>query len=478
MAVPQTAIRRLVRPAGLLVLLLGGQALLPRFLAVLEPGTAVAIGGPLARGLEAVVWLAAAFLLVRTLDALLWSRRKVPLPRLLTDLVAALVWIAVGLAIAAKLLEMPVAGIVTTSGVAVAVLGFALRDMLASLFAGIALSVERPYRIGDWLELPDGTLGRVVELGWLTTRLLSQDGVEHVAPNAQLASRGFSNFHHDRPCRDEVAIALGYEVAPARAERILLAAITEARPHDPAGTVADVRIARCGDQGVEWHLRYWIADPAERAEMRHRVQAAALRHLYKAGLVPAHRRLDLFHAPMPVRALDRRTQLDLLLARSELFGVLGQAELGRLAETARRCHVPAGETVVRQGSPGSSLFVVVEGVLDITLVVPAGGVRWLRLVVPGDMFGEYSLLTGEPRSASVTARTDSILFEITKTDLDPILKGCPELAEAMSAILALRQAAGRRAASAAVPSPALGSEGEQGLLQRIRAFFGLPGERS
>ena len=186
MAVPQAAFRRLVRPLGLLALLTGAAALLP----LLDGRLGPMLASSLERGLEAAIWLAAAFLLVRALDVLVWSRRRMPLPRLLTDLVAALVWIAVGLAIAARLLEMPVAGIVTTSGVAVAVLGFALRDMLASLFAGIALSVERPYRIGDWLELPDGTLGRVVELGWLTTRLLTQDGIEHVAPNAQLASRG------------------------------------------------------------------------------------------------------------------------------------------------------------------------------------------------------------------------------------------------------------------------------------------------
>ncbi|MFO1073299.1 MAG: mechanosensitive ion channel family protein [Geminicoccaceae bacterium] len=476
MAVPQAAFRRLVRPLGLLALLTGAAALLP----LLDGRLGPMLASSLERGLEAAIWLAAAFLLVRALDVLVWSRRRMPLPRLLTDLVAALVWIAVGLAIAARLLEMPVAGIVTTSGVAVAVLGFALRDMLASLFAGIALSVERPYRIGDWLELPDGTLGRVVELGWLTTRLLTQDGIEHVAPNAQLASRGFSNFHHDRPWRDQVAVVLGYEVAPARAERILLAAIAEARPGAPMGSLgavrADVRIARCGEAGVEWHLRYWLTDAAERTDMRHRVQAAALRHLYKAGLAPAQRRLDLFHAPMPARALDQRTQLDGLLARSDLFGVLGSEELRPLAEAARRCHLPAGAVVVRQGSAGSSLFVVVEGVLDITLDAGAAGARWLRLVGPGDMFGEYSLLTGEPRSATVTARTESILFEITQADLDPILKRCPELADAMGAILAQRQADGRRAASAAAV-PAAAPEGEHGLLQRIRAFFGLPGER-
>jgi small-conductance mechanosensitive channel len=112
------------------------------------------------QGLTAAIPLAAAFLLVRALDGLVWRRRQPPLPGLLTDLVAAAIWAGAGLAVAGMLLPMPLAGILTTSGVAVAVLGFALRDILASLFAGIALNVERPYRIGDWIETTRGRWAR------------------------------------------------------------------------------------------------------------------------------------------------------------------------------------------------------------------------------------------------------------------------------------------------------------------------------
>jgi CRP-like cAMP-binding protein len=101
----------------------------------------------------------------------------------------------------------------------------------------------------------------------------------------------------------------------------------------------------------------------------------------------------------------------------------------------------------------------------------------VRLLTPGEMFGEYSLLTGAPRSATVTARTESLLLEITKADLVPLLERCPELAEAMSRTLASRQAGQSQLDAPSTGAAASPPGGEQGLLQRIRAFFGLPQER-
>jgi small-conductance mechanosensitive channel len=425
----------------------------------------------------AALWLVGAFLLIRTLDVVVWSRRTPHLPRLISDLVGALIWLVVGLVLADKLLEIPLTGILTTSGVAVAVLGFALRNMLTSLFAGIALSLERTYRIGDWLETGSGAVGQVTEIGWLTTRLLTLDGIGLILPNAQLATQGFSNFNQPSGSwRDHVTVTLGYEVSPERGQRVLLAAVTSVAAATKAkNRQPDAKIVACGEHGVTWEVRYWIKDYAERVDVRDQVHVAVLHHLYKAGLAPTHHRLDLFHAPMPVRMLEHRTQLDVLLARSDLFGTLGQDDLSTIAGRASRLRIPAGHAIVRQGQSGSSLFVVVEGVLDVTSDADDGPPHNLGTFVPGDMFGEYSLLTGAPRSATVTARTDSLLFEITKADLLPVLERSPELAESMSDMLASRQA------NRLQPHPQQADvlpEDEDSLLQRIRAFFSLSQDRA
>src|SRR5687768_11848374 len=128
---------RLARPAAAVLLTTGARAVLDGLRPVLDQDLGPRVTELLDRGLAALAWLAGALLVIRALDVLVWQRRTPHLPRLLTDLVAALVWVAAGLAIAGMVLGLPLAGILTTSGVAVAILGFALRDMLASLFSGI-----------------------------------------------------------------------------------------------------------------------------------------------------------------------------------------------------------------------------------------------------------------------------------------------------------------------------------------------------
>ena len=416
---------------------------------------------------------------MRALDVLVWHglverRTGRPAPRLLRDVGAALVWVAAACVVAAEVFGWPVAGIVTTSGVAVAVLGFALRDMLASLFAGLALNAERPYQIGDWIELEPHPAGRVVEVGWLTTRAVTRDGVGLVLPNALLARSAFRNY--SRPSdsfRDTLAVTLDHEAAPERVERVLLAATAEVDALGPPLPPPDVRIAEFGPRGIVWQLRYWLADYAALPETRYRVQRAVLRHLHQAGLALSYAKLNLFHAPMPPRTIEPGHRDEALLGRCELFRELEPAELARLAAVARRHHLPAGAVLLREGEPGSSLFIVIEGVVDAWHARPDGSRQRLNTIGAGGMLGEFSLLTGEPRSATVDARCPSLLLEIGRGDLAPVLERRPELSDALGRILAERQA--RSAALSASFAPGAGAPAPDGarLGQRIRAFFGL-----
>jgi CRP-like cAMP-binding protein len=99
----------------------------------------------------------------------------------------------------------------------------------------------------------------------------------------------------------------------------------------------------------------------------------------------------------------------------------------------------AGEYIVRQGEEGASLFIVAEGLVNISLKDNHGQEKWLARIEPGRYFGEISLLTGQPRSASAQAATEVICYKITKEILEPIFQNQPELLEKISAIMADRQ---------------------------------------
>lgn len=153
-----------------------------------------------------------------------WSGNAVP--KLLTQMtLMLLIIVAVGI-IMVQVYEVPISGVLTTSGLFIAIIGFALRNMISDLFTGIALGIERPFSVGDWIQVPDGTVGRVVEMNWRSTRLLTREEISVVIPNSELAISTFKNFSKpERAWRDEFEILLHQTVTTHQAERILLSAI-------------------------------------------------------------------------------------------------------------------------------------------------------------------------------------------------------------------------------------------------------------
>jgi small-conductance mechanosensitive channel/CRP-like cAMP-binding protein len=467
---------RLVVPATLCLALAGMRVLWVR-LAPHGPGMVdVAVG----QTLVAAQWLAATWLVLRLIDVLLWNglfargpRRTVP--AVVIGLVDGIIWLVAAVLIAETVLDLPVTGIAATSGIAIAIVGFALRDTLASLASGIALSIERPYHLGDWLELGSGAAGRVIEIGWLTTRLLTNEQTTIVVPNARLATTTFCNHGSvGYLTREQVELTLDHALSPARVERILVAAARSVPAIGAAARGPDVRVAEFGLDGIRWVVRYWVSDAGAVPDIRYALQRAILRHLHQAGIPLPYAKLDLFHRPMPPRVLAYETDLDRLLQRSELFGALPREDLATLAGKARMIRVRAGHPVVRQGEPGDSLYVIIEGVLTVVTEPGDGAARAVDTMGPGAMFGEFALLTGAPRSAEVRAQSDAVLFEIGRADLEPILQRQPELAAELGRILAERQAnlARVRAMKQGTPEP-IEHASEHELLHRIRAFFKL-----
>ncbi|WP_240046922.1 mechanosensitive ion channel family protein [Paracraurococcus ruber] len=454
----------LILPAALA---LGGfllQGAAPRWLPAMAPAHALAaLAGALG-------WLGLAWTGARCFDLLLRraaraTRREAPYPRLLSDLVRALLFAGAAAAIVTQVLGQPALGLVTTSSVAVAVIGFALRNIISDLFSGLALGVDAPYRIGDWIETTEGSAGRVAEIGWRATRLVTRDGVAVTVPNGLIAAHRLLNYGAAARYRIALRIALDPAVPEARAKRILLAAALEAERRYP-GLRPDVLLHELAEGAAIYLLRIHVPDYGQEAPCRDAVAAAALRGLQQAGLAPAPpgRRLQVERAAQPPGRAA-------LLARVGLFAGFAEAERAALAAMLVEHALPRGTTVVRQGDSGDSLFLLAEGVLEVRALQDGAEMAPDRMG-PGAIFGEMSLLTGQPRSATVTAETDCLVMELRRQDLDPVLRRRPELAESLAAIMASRRArnavAGPAETADTAPPP-----GQADLLGRLRAFFRL-----
>jgi CRP-like cAMP-binding protein len=140
--------------------------------------------------------------------------------------------------------------------------------------------------------------------------------------------------------------------------------------------------------------------------------------------------------------------------------------------------VPAGAVLVEEGETGESMFVLAEGLIEVS--TESGGARvTLAKLQPGACAGEMSLLTGEPRSARLAAVTDVLVYEVTREHLMPILTARPALFEAISELVARRRLnTGERLAAAAAPQEMAETRVAQAqILGRMRLFFRAIGQR-
>lgn len=396
------------------------------------------------------LWLSAAFLFSRFLTVIVldtWLSRRIEgrVPTFLHNMVAVIVLGVAVTGIMAFVYGQSVAGIWATSGVIGIVLGFALRSMIADIFTGLAINIEQTYKIGEWIVLEDGVEGCVEEINWRTTSIRTPQNNIMRVPNSNIGVKPILNYAYpDSKSRFEVLISLDFSIDTERALRVLRsAAKSVCNQHGfYENPEPKVLVKNINEIGVEYEVQYWInswrgvSPPVARS----RVLASVLEQLRHAGISIAYPKQDIYHDKMPTRHLDSATGDDCipLLRKVELFKPLSESELAILGANITRVEVAKGDVVIRTGDEGDSMFVVLEGLLEVFVDVFGDGDELrVGMVKPGQFLGEKSLLTGASRSATAKAATDAILYEVTREDLLPILNH--EVLETISLIIAERE---------------------------------------
>jgi CRP/FNR family cyclic AMP-dependent transcriptional regulator len=134
---------------------------------------------------------------------------------------------------------------------------------------------------------------------------------------------------------------------------------------------------------------------------------------------------------VPEEVTLAKAKLDAVIAAVPLFESLSKRHLKKIAGLTSTVEYNAGDTVIQEGEPGDSFFVTVSGQAKVV----SGG-KTLHRLIPGDHFGEISLLDGRPRSASVVAETPLSLLRLTRASFLRLVKEDADLARALLASLA------------------------------------------
>ncbi len=440
------------------------------------------------RELGAVAALLGSGVACRLIDQFFWrwyfeERRRAAVPKLVREMTAGVLLLAAGLLVLEFGYGVRVPGLLAASGVVGIILGFALQDSLGNVVAGFALQFGRPFTVGDWL-LIDNRHVRAVEINWRSTRFITADDVQLDVPNQQIVRQTLVNFHGGNTRHAmRLEIGLDYDTPPNLVKDLLVRAASSAREVLDQPTPS-VFLKEFGESAVIYEVRFWLDD--------HRLHAAAA-DAVRTNIWYALRRQRI-KIPYPTRQLhverahkplrehlesaeeQRASATQQLLRAQPLFQSVGDDHLKQLVIRSAAHHYGRGESIIKEGAEGSSMFVLIKGEARVS-VLHGDASTWLASLHSGDCFGEMSLLTGEKRSASIYAVTDCEVIEITKPLFAEIFTRDSGLLPRLSELLASRQMQTEGIVQAAVQQTGVLAAKEEayraGFVDKLKSFFDL-----
>ena len=352
-----------------------------------------------------------------------------------------------------------------TAAAATVVVGFALQDTLGNLFAGLAIQIEKPFRVGHWVTIA-GRDGIVREITWRATKISTKAGNLVIVPNNMLSRDLIINYSEPSPeTRIEIDVGASYDTPPNEVKATILAAIAD-EPLLAPGRPPEVLIADFGASAIVYRVRVWTTQFARDTWLADSVRSRIYYAFRRRSItIPYPIQVEIQRPERPAPPRDLAPALS-ALAAVDIFAPLTDVQRVEMARAARPCVYAAGENVVREGEPGASMFIVVAGELVVKVSGAEGEVARLGA---GAFFGEMSLLTGAPRSATVTSVTDCDLLEIAADDIRRLVFTDPSIVEQVATAVTTRQAALDRHRAVA-GSPTSGEQA-QSLVTRVWKFF-------
>lgn len=357
----------------------------------------------------------------------------------------------------------------TTSALFGVIIGLALQDTLGNFFAGISLHADRPFQVGDVVVVTQQKLTGVVEsITWRAIKIRTFQNHIVLVSNSLAAREAIEVAPRDNLNARLVFFSTIYTDSPAKTIHVVRESVRD------ADNVSDkitpiVRIRGLGDSSIDWEIKYWLDDYAKYNDTDALVRQRVWYALRRNGLTFAFptRTLHLERS-VPVRPITAEDQIADRLSAVDVFSPLSTDELRQLAKaTAGHVFAP-GETLIRAGDEGSSMFVVHNGRVAVQVSDP-GGPRTVAEMTEGNFFGEMALFTGEPRTANVVALEETEVLEIGHAAMKHLFQTNPSLAESISWTIAERQADLAKGSASAQPS----IQETAGLLSSIKRFFGL-----
>jgi small-conductance mechanosensitive channel/CRP-like cAMP-binding protein len=365
--------------------------------------------------------------------------------KILRDLAMLAIAAAITVVVLQQQARINVVGLVTTSAVLTAVIGLAAQETLKDLFAGIMLQVDAPFREGDFLELDDDVSGWVVSLTLMSTRLQHVHGALITLPNSRLWGGHIRRFAARGPIAREIHLNLESTLPPEQA-RALLLRVARQHPLVLKEPPPEAFVYAYGEHAITYELEVWQEDPTDNGFdlLRGGLLAQIWYGLERMGRSLPYPVREL-HPPRDSAQPGHTADIDIdrrlaLLQENAIFSHLTEEQLQQIAPLTRCVRFAPGEAVVVEGDEGHALFQLVQGRVEVLKQLDDGSLSAVAQLGPGAIFGEMSVFNEEPRTATVRVLEESLLLEVEREDLRPLLAGNPSLVERLARLIGERRA--------------------------------------
>lgn len=417
-------------------------------------------------GMLLVVRLAGAFFF----DLVFRVRKGRAAPHFIRDIFALVAYVVLtALILKLSFPTLSLGALLSGSALLGIIVGLALQDTLGNLFAGISLQADKPFDVGDVITV--GVWSGVVEsVTWRAVKVRTFSNQVLLVSNSALAKESIEVAPRDNLNARNVFFNAVYTDSPAKVIHVVREAVRDAENVSQKITPV-VRIRNLGDFAVDYEVKYWLEDYTKQHDSDALIRQLIWYAFRRARLTFAYPTQTLY-LERPARDRGRTdAPLDRVaerLSAVDIFAPLSPEEVSRLAEGAESRTYAPGESIIRAGEAGDSMFVVNRGAVEVRISSSGGKARTVASLDEGDFFGEMALFTGEPRTANVVATGETEVLEIGHQALKRLFESNPDLVESLSHIIEERRAG----LTATAARQSMGDE-PVSLLTSIKRFFSL-----
>src|SRR5256886_10008573 len=429
----------------------------------------------------AVILVSTAFV-VALVSRYVWDiyfekKRETPIPHFLREIVGGIIFLVVLLFVLSYgyHAQAQLNGLLAGSGVVAIIVGFAGQNLFAGIIGGISIQINRPYKVGDWLQVGE-RFAEVMEINWRSTRLRTNDNIYIDIPNNEMVSHAIVNLHYPTEVHAmRIRVGVEYKNPPNLVKDALFRATSTAD-----GVLAQPKVkvflVDFGEFAVIYEIKFYMGNHSRINEINDAVRTNIWYELKRQGItIPFPiRTLHVERRPAPAAYQDY-DEARAILREEPLFVCLSDAQIDNLVKEAHLNYFGRSENVIKEGAEGDSMFVLLRGAARVWVSKNGSSIPVATLSA-GDCFGEMSLLTGESRTATVQAESDCYVLEIGKPAMAEVIRDSPDCLARLSEVLARRKLENEgvlKEAASQSQNEKKEREYRANFLRRLRTFFEL-----